>query len=113
MADENYGKIVQVIGPTIDCEFPSGKLPNIYNALTIKDEEKGISLVVEVATHIGDNVVRCVALSSTDGLVRGMKVLDTEGPITVPVGENTLGRVFNLLGEPLALFRDGESLVKV
>lgn len=101
MADENYGKIVQVIGPTIDCEFQSGKLPNIYNALTIKDEEKGINLVVEVASHIGDNVVRCVALSSTDGLVRGMKVLDTKGPITVPVGEGTLGRVFNLLGEPI------------
>jgi len=101
MADENYGKIVQVIGPTVDCEFPSNRLPNIYNAIKIKDEEKEINLTAEVALHIGDNVVRCIALSSTDGLVRGMKALDTGGPISVPVGEATLGRVFNLLGDPI------------
>jgi len=101
MADENFGKIVQVIGPTVDCEFPSNRLPNIYNAIEIKDEEKEIDLTAEVAMHIGDNVVRCIALSSTDGLVRGMKALDTGGPISVPVGEATLGRVFNLLGEPI------------
>ncbi len=101
MAEENYGKIVQVIGPTIDCEFPSDRLPNIYNAIKVVDEEKGINLTAEVAMHIGDNVVRCIALSSTDGLVRGMRALDTGGPITVPVGEVTLGRVFNLLGEPI------------
>ena len=101
MAEENYGKIVQVIGPTLDCEFPSNRLPNIYNAIKIKNEEKGIDLTAEVAMHIGDNVVRCVALSSTDGLVRGMPALDTGAPISVPVGENTLGRVFNLLGEPI------------
>jgi len=101
MADENYGKIVQVIGPTVDCEFPSNRLPNIYNAIEIKDEEKEIDLTAEVAMHIGDNVVRCIALSSTDGLVRGMKALDTGGPISVPVGEATLGRVFNLLGDPI------------
>jgi F-type H+-transporting ATPase subunit beta len=101
MAEENYGKIVQVIGPTVDCEFPSNRLPNIYNAIKIKNEEKGIELTAEVAMHIGDNVVRCIALSSTDGLVRGMKALDTGGAISVPVGEGTLGRVFNLLGEPI------------
>lgn len=101
MADENYGKIVQVIGPTVDCEFPSNRLPNIYNAIKIKNEEKGIELTAEVAMHIGDNVVRCIALSSTDGLVRGMPALDTGAPISVPVGQNTLGRVFNLLGEPI------------
>jgi F-type H+-transporting ATPase subunit beta len=101
MAEENFGKVVQVIGPTVDCEFPSNSLPNIYNAIKIKDEEKGIDLTGEVAMHVGDNVVRCIALSSTDGLIRGMKVLDTGKPISVPVGEGTLGRVFNLLGEPI------------
>ena len=101
MAEENWGKVVQVIGPTVDCEFPSDTLPNILNALKITDKEKGIDLTVEVALHIGDNVVRCISLASTDGLVRGMPVLDTGGPITVPVGESTLGRVFNLLGEPI------------
>jgi F-type H+/Na+-transporting ATPase subunit beta len=98
---ENVGKIVQVIGPTVDCEFDSDKLPNLLNALKIEDAKKGIDLTVEVALHIGDNVVRCVSLGSTDGLVRGMKALDTGGPITVPVGERTLGRLFNLLGKPL------------
>jgi F-type H+-transporting ATPase subunit beta len=100
---ENIGKIVQVIGPTVDCEFPSDSLPNILNALKIKDEAKGINLTVEVAMHIGDNIVRCVALASTDGLVRGMKVVDTGSPITVPVGENSLGRLFNLIGETIDL----------
>ena len=100
MAD-NWGKIVQVIGPTVDCEFESDKLPNLLNALKIEDPSKGINLTIEVALHIGDNIVRCVSLGSTDGLVRGMKVGDTGGPITVPVGERSLGRLFNLLGEPL------------
>jgi len=95
------GKIKQVIGPTVDIEFPPEKLPNLFNALTIKDSDKNIDLTVEVAMHIGENTVRCLALSSTDGLVRGMEVVDTKGPITVPVGPNTLGRVFNLLGTPL------------
>ncbi|MBN4076438.1 F0F1 ATP synthase subunit beta [Gemmatimonas aurantiaca] len=98
---ENIGKIVQIIGPTVDCEFPSDSLPNILNALVIKDSEKGVDMIVEVAMHVGDNVVRCIALSTTDGLVRGMKVSDTGGSITVPVGEQSLGRIFNLLGEPL------------
>lgn len=98
---ENIGKIVQVIGPTVDCEFKPESLPSIYNAIKIDDKERGIHITIEVALHIGDNVVRCVALASTDGLVRGMDALDTGGPITVPVGEVSLGRIFNLLGEPL------------
>ncbi len=100
MAD-NIGKVVQVIGPTVDCAFDSDKLPNILNALKIEDAEKGIKLTVEVALHIGDNVVRCVALASTDGLVRDMPVLDTGAPISVPVGEKSLGRLFNLLGDTI------------
>jgi len=98
---ENIGKVVQVIGPTVDCEFPSDSLPNILNAVKIVDASRKINLTVEVAIHTGDNIVRCVALASTDGLVRGMKAVDTGGPITVPVGESSLGRIFNLLGEPL------------
>jgi F-type H+-transporting ATPase subunit beta len=101
MADENWGKVVQVIGPTVDCEFHSDRLPNLLNALTITDKERSIDLTVEVSMHIGDNIVRCVALASTDGLVRGMPVLDTGAPITVPVGRYCLGRVFNLLGAPI------------
>ena len=100
MAD-NIGKVVQVIGPTIDAEFDSDKLPNILNALKVEDKEKGINLTVEVANHIGDNIVRCVALASTDGIVRGMPVRDTGGPITVPVGEKSLGRLFNLIGDTI------------
>lgn len=97
----NYGKIVQVIGPTVDVSFPPESLPPILNALRIEDKERGINLVVEVAQHIGDNIVRCVAMSSTDGLIRGMKVQDSGGPISVPVGEQTLGRIFNLLGDTI------------
>ncbi|MCP4567367.1 MAG: F0F1 ATP synthase subunit beta [FCB group bacterium] len=100
MAD-NIGKVVQVIGPTVDCAFDSDKLPNILNALKIEEPEQGIKLTVEVANHIGDNIVRCVALASTDGLVRGTKVLDTGAPISVPVGEKSLGRLFNLLGDTI------------
>ena len=98
---ENIGKVVQVIGPTVDCEFPSESLPNILNALKIKNDLTKTELTVEVAIHVGDNIVRCVALASTDGLVRGMKVVDTGAPISVPVGEASLGRLFNLLGEPI------------
>jgi len=98
---KNIGKIRQVIGPTVDIEFPPDKLPHINNAIKIEDKEKNIHLTVEVAMHLGDNMVRCVALASTDGLVRGMPALDTGGPITVPVGPETLGRLFNLLGEPI------------
>ena len=95
------GKVAQVIGPVVDVQFPSEDLPAIYNALTIVDEAENIDLTLEVAQHVGDNMVRTISMSSTDGLVRGMSVDDTDGPITVPVGEETLGRVFNLLGEPI------------
>jgi len=101
MEEQNIGKIVQVIGPTVDCEFPSDKLPNILNAIKIEDAEKNIDLTVEVAAHIGENMVRCISMASTDGLVRGMQALDTGKPISVPVGEATLGRVFDLLGNPI------------
>jgi len=97
----NIGSVIQVIGPTVDVRFDPENLPPILNALRIDDPEQGIHLTIEVALHIGDEVVRCVAMSSTDGLVRDMKAIDTGGPITVPVGRQTLGRVFNLLGEPI------------
>jgi F-type H+-transporting ATPase subunit beta len=97
----NVGKVVQVIGPVVDVEFFSDDLPQINHAITIKDEEKGIDLVVEVAQHLGDNIVRAVAMSSTDGLVRGMDAVDTGASITIPVGEECLGRIFNLLGQTI------------
>ena len=97
------GRISQVIGSTFDAEFDEGHLPNIYNALKIEGEVKGVKihLTGEVQQHLGGNRVRCVALGSTDGLVRGMPVLDTGGPVSVPVGKEALGRVFNLLGDPI------------
>jgi F-type H+/Na+-transporting ATPase subunit beta len=95
------GKIVQVIGPTVDVEFPPGQLPYIYNALSIKDPEREIDLTCEVSLHIGDNVVRAIAMKSTDGLVRGMDVVDLGAPISVPVGSQSLGRIFNVLGEAI------------
>jgi F-type H+/Na+-transporting ATPase subunit beta len=97
------GHIIQVIGSTFDCEFGEHHLPEIYNACRVDSEYKGVKihLVGEVQQHLGGNRVRCVALGSTDGLVRGMKVRDTGKPVTVPVGEQTLGRVFNLLGETI------------
>ncbi|MFH0777729.1 MAG: F0F1 ATP synthase subunit beta [Candidatus Eisenbacteria bacterium] len=101
--DGRYGKIVQVIGPTVDVQFEGGELPEIYNAIKVTDETREIDLTLEVALHMGDNTVRSVAMASTDGLVRGMKVLDTGGPITVPVGKQTLGRVFNLIGDTIDL----------
>ena len=97
----NVGKVVQVIGPTVDVAFDPDKLPKIYNAIIIEDAERGIRLTAEVALHVGDNVVRCIAMDSTDGLVRGMKATDTGEPITVPVGEVGLGRIFNLTGDPI------------
>jgi len=97
------GKISQVIGSTFDAEFPEGHLPSIYNALTVTHTENGHSfkLTGEVQQHLGGNRVRAVALGSTDGLRRGIDCVDTGGPVTVPVGKETLGRVFNLLGEPV------------
>jgi F-type H+-transporting ATPase subunit beta len=95
------GKIKQIIGPVVDIEFPADKVPKIYNAIKIQDSEKNIDLTVEVSLQLGDNTIRGIALSSTDGLVRGMEAEDTGHPIMVPVGENTLGRIFNLLGDPI------------
>src|SRR5262249_37075236 len=97
------GKIVQVIGSTFDAEFQEGHLPEIYNALKIDSNYKGVEihLTGEVQQHLGGNRVRAVALGSTDGLVRGMDVLDTGKAVQVPVGKEPLGRVFNLLGEPI------------
>ena len=95
------GKIVQIQGPVVDAKFEPGELPNILNALTIADDAHKTNLTVEVSQHLGNDVVRCIAMSSTDGLMRGMDVNDTGGSITVPVGNATLGRVFNLLGSPI------------
>ncbi|HSV72247.1 MAG TPA: F0F1 ATP synthase subunit beta [Chthonomonadales bacterium] len=95
------GKVVQVQGPVVDVCFPPGDLPAILNAVAVTDSPRGIDLTVEVAQHLGNDVVRCIAMSSTDGLVRGMEATDTGGPITVPVGRGTLGRVLNLLGAPI------------
>lgn len=95
------GTLKQVIGPTIDVEFPPKQLPNILNAIKIIDKERNIDLTAEVAMQLGENMVRCIALSSTDGLIRGMKAIDTGAPISVPVGSPTLGRLFNLLGDPI------------
>ena len=95
----NIGTIAQVVGPVLDIRFPDGHLPNLLNAIEI--DNRGTKLTVEVAQHIGDNVARCIAMSSTDGLERGMEAVDTGAPITVPVGEECLGRIFNLLGEPV------------
>ncbi|RKZ11702.1 F0F1 ATP synthase subunit beta [bacterium] len=97
----NVGKIQQVIGPTVDLEFDSDNLPDILNAIRITDESRDIDLITEVAQHIGNNVVRTIAMDTTDGLVRGMDGIDTGAPISVPVGDQCLGRLFNLLGQPL------------
>ncbi|MBO7702890.1 MAG: F0F1 ATP synthase subunit beta [Solobacterium sp.] len=94
------GKIVQVIGPVVDIRFGADTLPSIRNAIRIKTGEDKV-MTVEVAQHIGDDIVRCIAMSSTDGLVRGMQCEDTGAPITVPVGDEVLGRMFNVLGEPI------------
>jgi len=99
----NVGKVTQVIGSTFDAEFEEDKLPEIYNAVKVQSEHKGVTLNLtgEVQQHLGGGRVRCVALGSTDGMVRGQDCVDTGGPVSVPVGEATLGRVFNLLGEPV------------
>jgi F-type H+-transporting ATPase subunit beta len=108
------GRVVQVIGPVVDVEFPKGELPEIYNAIRVEapeDQKTGrpeIRLTLEVAQHLGENRVRAVAMASTDGLVRGMEVTDTGAPISMPVGRETLGRLLNVLGEPV----DGKGPVK-
>ena len=99
MKPQNTGTVVQVTGPVLDIKFESGQLPALLNAVTI--EHGGRKLTAEVAQHIGDNIVRCVAMNSTDGMVRGVEAVDTGGPISVPVGSGTLGRIFNLLGDPV------------
>ncbi|MGM9940506.1 MAG: F0F1 ATP synthase subunit beta [Bulleidia sp.] len=96
----NTGKIVQVIGPVVDIRFLPDNLPSIKNAITIKGTD-GTTMTAEAAQHIGDDIVRCIAMSSTDGLVRGMECIDTGAPIKVPVGDAVLGRMFNVLGEPI------------
>jgi len=117
LAGARLGKILQVISAVVDVEFPEGELPELYNALVVRSEDQPdydpndpikIDLVLEVAQHLGNNVVKCVAMSSTDGLRRGMIVVDTGGPITVPVGKATLGRIFNVLGQPV----DGQGPVQ-
>src|SRR6266852_4740220 len=103
-AKHNIGKVVQVIGPVLDVEFEPEHLPEIYNAVVIDHGGNGapsIRLTAEVQQHIGRNQVRAVAMTSTDGVVRGMEVVDTGKPITVPVGQASLGRILNVLGEPV------------
>ena len=97
--EKNIGKVIQIIGPVLDIKFESGKLPDLLNAIEI--EHEGRTVVCEVAAQSGDDVVRCIAMSSTDGMSRGMEAVDTGTGITVPVGKGTLGRIFNLLGEPI------------
>ena len=100
MAERNVGKITQIIGAVLDIKFPEGTLPEINSAIDIQTKDGG-RLVVEVAQHLGDDTVRCIAMGPTDGLIRGMEAIATGGPISVPVGEVTLGRIFNVLGEPI------------
>ena len=99
MPEKHIGKVVQVMGPVLDIRFADGELPELLNAIELQNNGK--PLIVEVAQHIGDNVVRCIAMAATDGLVRGAEAVDTGGPLKVPVGDACLGRVFNLLGEPV------------
>jgi len=111
LSEQNFGIVVQVIGPVVDIEFPPGQLPDIYDAIKIssddQDEEvketltQEIDVTLEAMQHLGNNTVRCVAMSSTDGIRRGMKALDTKSPIKVPVGRGTLGRLFNVLGQAI------------
>src|SRR5246127_331455 len=100
------GKITQVIGPVVDVEFGAGELPEVYTALRIKNpnvdqNDTARSLTVEVAQHLGEHTVRCIAMDSTDGLVRGMKAINTHAPIMMPVGKEVLGRILNVVGDPV------------
>src|SRR5437868_12885130 len=101
---QKTGKVTQVIGPVVDVEFPPGALPEIYTALTLSNpgiSEKPDNLTVEVAQHLGENTARCIAMDSTDGLVRGQPVKSTGAPISVPVGKAVLGRILNVVGDPV------------
>ena len=99
MGEINKGRVVQIVGAVVDIRFSKDSLPDLLNAVEI--DNNGEKLVVEVAQHIGDDIVRCIAMSSTDGLVRGADAIDTGKAISVPVGKETLSRIFNLLGEPV------------
>jgi F-type H+/Na+-transporting ATPase subunit beta len=104
MSEQNTGKIIKVIGPVVDVEFEPGKLPRILDALMVSNpgiSDEADNLVVEVAQHLGDNAVRCIAMDATDGLVRGMEARDSELPITIPVGSPSLGRIMNVVGRPV------------
>src|SRR5690606_18408553 len=104
MSVENTGIVKQVMGPVVDVEFPSGKIPAIYNALTLTNKsisDKENNLTLEVAQHLGDNVVRTIAMDATEGLARGIKVVDTGKGIQTPVGRECLGRIINVIGEPI------------
>lgn len=97
--NKQTGTVVQVMGPVLDIRFPEDSLPELLQAISVKNGEE--TIIAEVAQHIGDNVARCIAMSSTDGLSRGAEAINTGAAITVPVGEECLGRVFNLLGQPI------------
>ena len=104
---ENIGHVVQISGPAVDIQFPEGKLPPIYEAVRVISDgftvPTPINVILEVQQHLGEGRVRCIAMSATDGMVRGMKAVDQGGPISVPVGHGTLGRVMNVIGEPVDL----------
>ena len=99
MVENNIGRLVQIIGPVVDIRFDGANLPELLSAIEI-DAQDG-KVVVETAQHIGDDIVRCISMGPTDGLVRGMKAINTKNPITVPVGKATLGRILNVVGEPV------------
>src|SRR5207253_4216077 len=105
MAKENIGKVIQISGPAVDVQFTEANMPPIYEALRVVSEgfnvPEPIDVVLEVQQHLGEGRVRCVAMQATDGMVRGMKAIDLGGPISVPVGKGTLGRVINVIGEPV------------
>ncbi|MDA1265845.1 MAG: F0F1 ATP synthase subunit beta, partial [Planctomycetota bacterium] len=103
----NVGSVAQIFGPVVDVRFKHGELPAIFNAVSITDAERDIDVIVEVAQHLGNDVARCIAMASTDGCRRGMPATDTGAPISVPVGEHTKGRIFNLLGQPLDTLSKG------
>ena len=111
MSTKNIGKVIQITGPVLDIRFPEDSLPDLLNAIEIKNGD-GI-LTAEVSQHIGGGVVRCIAMSSTDGMVRGAEAVDTGGPITVPVGEQCLGHIFNLLGKPLDDYQVPEDALRL
>src|SRR4051794_31269809 len=103
-SSQNIGRIKQIIGPIVDVEFDSGRLPNIFHAVKITNpavDNREWNLVLEVAQHLGENTVRCVSMDSTDGLVRGQPAMDTGDQIQMPVGRETLGRILNVIGEPV------------